>query len=90
VKDYSGNKDRKDDYSYVVPGGGHKIKVKFNDGESLIGYTLCYSSNRHGFFMIPADRRSNNERIFVIKSATETVEFLESDPAKVRELAKPK
>jgi len=76
VKDFEGNKNRKDTYEDVIVGGGKKIKVQFFDGEIMIGYTLSYSPNRQGFFIVPADRGSNNERIFVINSATQRIEFL--------------
>ena len=76
VKDFKGDKSRKDTYKDEIAGGGRKIKVKFFDGETVIGYTLGYSPDRQGFYMTPADLKGNNERIFVVKSATEKVEFL--------------
>jgi hypothetical protein len=76
VKDLKGDKNRRDMYDDVIAGGGKKIKVQFFDGEVIIGYTLSYSPKRQGFFIVPADRKSNNERIFVINSATEKIEFL--------------
>jgi hypothetical protein len=42
----------------------------------VVGYTLAYSPDRQGFFMTPADLQGNNERIFVVKSATEKIELL--------------
>jgi hypothetical protein len=76
VKDFEGNKKREDSYHDVVPGGGRKVQIKFKDGESVIGYTQGFSPDRPGFFVIPADMKGNNERIFVITSATEEVTFL--------------
>ena len=76
VKDFEGNKAHQDSYDDNIAGGGKKIRVKFFDGESVVGYTLGYSPNRQGFFMTPADLQGNNERIFVVKSATEKIEFL--------------
>jgi len=76
VKDCNGDKNRRDDYNNAVAGGGRKIKVKFSDGELVIGYSLGYSPDRHGFFMTPADPQSNNARIFVITSAIEKLELL--------------
>ena len=76
VKDFTGNKNHEDTYSDAVPGGGKKIQIKFKDGELVIGFAQSYSPNRHGFFVIPADAQNNNERIFVITSATEEVTFL--------------
>jgi len=76
VKDTEGNKDHKEDYQDDISGAGRKMTVTFTDGEMLIGYSLGYSADRHGFFLTPADLQSNNERIFVVKSATEEVKFL--------------
>ncbi len=76
VRDLEGNKDHNDDYSDVIAGGGRKVRVKFYDGELLTGYSLSYAPDRHGFFVTPADMQSNNERIFLINSAVEKIEFL--------------
>lgn len=76
VKDFEGNKDHQDNYNDHIAAGGRKIKVLFIDGETVIGYTLTYSPDRPGFYMTPADLQGNNERIFVVKSATEKVEFI--------------
>ena len=76
VKDFEGNKDHQDNYNGHIAAGGRKIKVQFIDGETVIGFTLAYSPDRPGFYMAPADLQGNNERIFVVKSATEKVEFI--------------
>lgn len=76
VKDMSGNKDYKEAYKDTIPGGGKKIKVEFSDGEIIIGYALGYSPDRQGFIMSPADLNSNNIRIFVVRSATKSVQFI--------------
>ena len=76
VKNYNGAKDHKKSYDDKVPGGGRKIQVKFLDGEIIVGYTTGYSPDRPGFYIVPADIKGNNERIFVVKTATEKVEML--------------
>ena len=76
VKDCDGDKSYEYSYDDVITGGGRKIKVDFTDGEEIIGYTQGYSPNRPGFFIIPADLKGNNEKIFVIKSATKKVQFI--------------
>ena len=76
VKDFEGNKDHKKKYDDVIHGAGRKIVVDFNDGESIIGYALSYSPDRQGFFMTPADLSGNNERAFIVKSATKNIKFL--------------
>jgi hypothetical protein len=76
VKDFEGNKNHKDKYSDKIASEGRKIKVRFVDGETVVGYTLALSLGHQGFFMVPADLESNNERIFVVKSETEKIELL--------------
>ena len=76
VKDLGGDKNHKYEYSDEIAGGGRKIKVVFSDGETVIGYTLGYSPDRQGFYVTPADIKGNNERIFVVKSATREIEFV--------------
>ncbi|MGD2097890.1 MAG: hypothetical protein PVG35_09935 [Desulfobacterales bacterium] len=76
VKDFDGNDNYNEEYTDEVSGAGRKIRVTFSDGESITGYTLGYSPNRQGFFITPADVNSNNVRIFVVKSASEKIEFI--------------
>jgi hypothetical protein len=76
VKDFEGNKDHVKTYHDHVAGGGRKIKVIFQDGEEIIGYTLGYSPERQGFMLLPGDLSGNNERIYVLKSGTKKIEFI--------------
>lgn len=56
---------------------GQKVEVTFLDGESVVGSTLGYDRNRPGFFILPADPKSNNIRIFVVASSVKRVRQLE-------------
>ena len=76
VKDHDGLDGRQDSYNDVIAGAGRKMKVMFSDGEEIIGFVSSYSPDRTGFFLVPADLESNNERIFVVTSSCEDVEFL--------------
>ena len=76
TKDFEGDKDRQDDYSDEIRGAGRKMRVEFNDGEVVIGYSLGYSPDRQGFFLTPADVNGNNERIFVLNASCRKAEFL--------------
>ena len=76
VKEFKWNEIHQDNYNDKIAAGGRKIKVRFLDGETVVGYTLGYSPDRQGFFLTPADLQGNNERIFIVKSATEKIEFL--------------
>lgn len=77
VKDFMGDSRHKDTYKDARPWNGKKIQVHFFDDEVLVGFTLHYSSDHHGFFVAPADLGSNNEDIYVITSATRKITFLQ-------------
>jgi hypothetical protein len=77
VRDFEGNKTHKEIYTDVVPGGGRKVMVEFNDGETIVGFSQGCSPNLEGFFLIPADTKSNNERIHIVTSATNKMTFLD-------------
>lgn len=76
VKDFEGHKEHKKVYKDVMPWGGQKVKVEFTDGEVITGYTSSFSTGKYGFFLTPADREGNNKGIFVVKSATNSINFL--------------
>ena len=58
------------------PPMGRKMRVEFKDGEILIGTTQGYQPDRPGFFIVPADAASNNERCFIVAAATKAVAFI--------------
>ena len=55
---------------------GRKIRLTFKDGEVMLGTTQGYQPDRPGFFILPADPKSNNERCFVVMAATQSVTFV--------------
>jgi hypothetical protein len=55
---------------------GQKVEVTFIDGEVLVGSTLGYDPKRQGFFIFPADPKSNNIRVYVVSSSVEKVRYL--------------
>ena len=55
---------------------GRRIRVLFKDGELLQGMCQSYRPDRAGFFVTPADQRSNTERCFVVAAATAEVSLL--------------
>jgi hypothetical protein len=77
VKTLEGNKDyvEKKKFEEVDTSGlkGLKIKAVFFDGEIIRGISLGYSKSSKGFFIIPVDPESNNERIYVITDAVRSV-----------------
>ncbi len=52
---------------------GLKVKLLFNDGETVRGISLGYSKERKGFFLIPVDPKSNNERIWVVTDSVREI-----------------
>ncbi len=57
-------------------GLGKKIRVRFKDGETMVGYTQGYSPNRTGFIFFPADPDCNNEKVFIINASTFDIKFI--------------
>jgi hypothetical protein len=78
VKTFAGNPEHKDlaDAAAARASQGRRIRVVFKDGETLVGTTQGYDRSRPGFFVVPFDADSNNERCFVVAAATQEVAFL--------------
>jgi len=76
VKSFEGNAEYTEKIDVERAGFGKKIRVQFKDGEVQYGYTQGYTPNRPGFLVFPCDPNSNNERIYVIASATVQVQFV--------------
>ena len=76
VRDFRGDETRVDRHEFGSTPQGRKVVVTFHDGETLIGSTLGYRGEGQGFFVQPADGRSNNLRVFVAPGATQQVRFL--------------
>lgn len=76
VKSFAGNPGATKRSDKERAGMGKKIQVDFNDGETLIGYTSGYSPARAGFFVFPGDPDDNNDKVYVVTSATKNVNFV--------------
>ena len=78
VKDFEGDPkyNEKKEFDPTRNLGGRKIKVVFKDNEILIGTTQGYQPGRPGFFVFPADPKSNIVRSFVVSAATKEVSFI--------------
>ena len=57
-------------------GSGRKMLVTFEDGEQILGFTMGYNPQAAGFFLVPADAESNNERVFVVNAAVTEIEWV--------------
>lgn len=77
VKTYQGNPRHNMDNTFqdgVTQ--GRKMRVTFQDGEVIAGYTVGYGPDKVGFFLIPADENDNNRRIYVVNAAVEKAEWV--------------
>lgn len=63
----------------LLPGGrapapeGRKVRVTFRDGRQVAGFSADYDPEAAGFFMVPADTRTNTGRIWVYRAAVRQV-----------------
>ena len=78
VKDFRGDPHyvNRNEFDPKHPTIGLKIRVEFKDDEVLVGTTTGYQPGRSGFFILPADTSSNNERCYVFVAATKKVSFI--------------
>lgn len=78
VRDYEGNPDYEDKKNFAqgMRVSGRKIRVRFKDGEVIVGATNAYQPGRAGFFVAPADPQSNIERCYVVTDATRDVQLI--------------
>ncbi len=78
VKTFAGNPPHQEVTEAAARAGqGRRIRVVFKDGETMFGTTQGYDRSRPGFFVMPVDPDSNNERCFVVAAATQEVSFLQ-------------
>ena len=52
---------------------GQKVRVTFTDGRQVAGFSHDYKGTGQGFFVIPADTRTNTSRIFIYRSSVQAV-----------------
>jgi hypothetical protein len=76
VRDFAGNPDYIDQQEFETAPTGRKIEITFLDGEVIVGSTLSYRPEGTGFFLCPADPRSNNARIFVVCGSVRHARFI--------------
>jgi hypothetical protein len=76
VTDFNGNPEYHEPLLADVPMHGREIEVTFTDGEKIVGRTEGYNPRKLGFFMFPADLKSNNIRIFVVTRNTRQIRLL--------------
>jgi len=79
VKDFAGDKNYQKVRTFEGQLKGvpteRKIIVIFRDGENFYGTTHSYNPERKGFFAYPIDPKDNNERVFVVAPAIDSVKL---------------
>lgn len=89
VKTFSGDKQYREKRQFGLAGSkGKRIMIRFKDGEILLGFSDVELSTKggslstlagldqKGFFIYPADPKSNNVKIFVITSSLMDARYL--------------
>jgi len=76
VREFSGDPTRVESKDFVDAPQGRKVEVTFHDNEVMVGSTLGYRGEGNGFFLHPADGRSNNLRVFVTAAGLRRMRFL--------------
>jgi hypothetical protein len=76
VKDFRGNRAYRESQKLVDGKPGRKVEITFFDGEKIVGTTQAYDPKKSGFFVFPADAKSNSMRIFVVNWNVRDVKFL--------------
>jgi hypothetical protein len=75
VRDFNGNSDYKEMKDHADrPVSGKKIRATFKDGEVISGHAHSINMDQPGIFLVPADQKSNNERVFIIFSSLSQLE----------------
>ncbi len=89
IKSLEGNKKYRGKKAFGVSmHDGHKVYVKFNNQESLVGFVegeipwdkgffvSREGSKAQGFFLITVDRDSNNVKVFVVGTSVKDVTIM--------------
>jgi hypothetical protein len=76
VREFDGDSTLVESKDFVAMPQGRKVEVTFHDNEVIVGSTLGYRGEGNGFFLHPADSRSNNLRVFVTAAGARQVRFL--------------
>ncbi len=76
VREFGGNPNYQESSAIDAARHGRRMEVTFSDGEKVLGTTEAYNPQKLGFFLFPADPKSNNLRIFVVNRNVKQVKFV--------------
>jgi hypothetical protein len=76
VKDFQGDPSygERKEFAADSPTFGDGVRIVFADGEILLGRAMGYRPEEKGFYLQPADPRSNNKMIFVPVGALQEIQ----------------
>lgn len=60
--------------------GATVVRLRFADGEEVVGMTIRYPPGRPFFYVVPVDPKSNNVRVLVNRAAVVSMEALPAEP----------
>ena len=75
VREFAGDPTRVEATFFSETSHGRKMEVTFCDNEVMVGSTLSYRTEGHGFVLRPADQRSNNLCVFVTAAGMQQLRF---------------
>ena len=83
VRSLEGDSTHKEDPT-LNPGdprarGSTAVRLRFADGEVMVGLTIRFPPNRPYFFVVPVDQASNNIRVLVNRSSVVSMEAINPD-----------
>jgi len=59
--------------SKVPEPNGDKVRVTFKDGRQVAGFSQDHRQGGVGFFVVPADNRTNTQRIFIFRHSLQNL-----------------
>lgn len=76
VRSFDGNRGYQESHTVESQRHGRRLEVTFQDGEKLVGTSEAHNPRKLGFFLFPADGKSNNSRIFIVNRKVRKVKFV--------------
>jgi hypothetical protein len=75
VRSFTGDRYRRESKSFGPdsPRFGEAVRVVFLDGETLMGRSIGYKPENQGFYVKPADPKSNNEMVYIPQGSVREV-----------------
>lgn len=79
VKSFKGNPGYTEKKDFALARGkyGFLTRVRFQDGEVMVGTVQNYQPHAQGFFLFPVDPGSNTLKAFVLSEAVDEIKFVE-------------